>query len=97
MGFFDTLGNLGKSALNAAVEKGKEIQELKAEYSCYDDDELMRIWKNRSGTKSAVAGSVLQERYNSYSDGELKEIYRSCSDERRNLAANILRKRGYGH
>lgn len=89
MGFFDTI-------FNAAVEKGEEIRALKEEYSCYDDEELIRICRDRSGTKKVAASSVLQERYNGYSDGELKEIYRSCSDERRNLAANILRKRGYG-
>ena len=88
MGFFDTI-------FNAAVEKGEEIRALKEEYRCYDDDELIRIYKNRSGTKKTVVVSVLRERYSSYSDGELKEIYNRYYDERKGLAASILRERGY--
>lgn len=62
MGFFDTMGDLGKAAFNKANEKAREVNDMKEEFRGYDDDRLKYTFKNSSGFRKMVAGSVLKER-----------------------------------
>lgn len=92
MGFLNTI-------FNAAVEKGEELRALKDEYSCYDDERLIRIADDRySGTtKIIVASSVLKDRYKGYSDEELWGVYRNSSGVKKRVSCSILKERGYDH
>ena len=62
MGFFSTLGDLGKSAFDKASEKAQEVEDMKNEFRDYDDDRLKWTFKNSSGFRKMAAGSVLKER-----------------------------------
>ena len=62
MGFFGTLGDLGKKAFDKASDKAQEVEEMKNEFRNYDDDRLKWTFKNSSGFRKMAAGSVLKER-----------------------------------
>ena len=62
MGFFDTLGDFGQKAFNAASGKAREVEAMKNEFRDYDDDRLKWTFKNSSGFRKMAAGSVLKER-----------------------------------
>ena len=65
MGFFDTLGNLGKRAFDSAVETGREAQEKRAQFSDeyrYRDEELMRMTRGGSVSTRMAAAAALKDR-----------------------------------
>lgn len=62
MGFFSTLGDLGKAAFDKASEKAQEVEDMKNEFRDYNDDRLKWTFKNSSGFRKMAAGSVLKER-----------------------------------
>lgn len=65
MGFFDTLGDLGKRAFDAASEFAQEVnarkEEFRDEYR-YSNERLMQIYRNGSKKDKMAAAAVLKER-----------------------------------
>ena len=59
MGFFT---DLAKSAGTAIINKAQKLQNLKAEMSCYDDEELKRKYRNGTSDERTVAASLLRDR-----------------------------------
>lgn len=67
MGFFDSLGDaLGKGAayaVNSVMEKEKKIERYVERYQRYDDEFLIRKYKNPSCTEEKIAvAKLLKER-----------------------------------
>lgn len=65
MGFWDIAGGIAAGAVKVAnkmKEANDEVLLLREEYRQFDDKELLRIWKSRSGSQKAAAAAVLRER-----------------------------------
>ena len=65
MGFFDTLGDLGKKAFDKTAEFGREAQEKRDEFRDdyrYSDERLMQMSKSGPMSTKMAAGAVLKER-----------------------------------
>ena len=62
MGFWSTVGDIGKGAIAATQKMAEETRQYKEQYSNYDDSKLKEIYRNSGGAKKLAAGALLKER-----------------------------------
>ncbi len=62
MGFWSSVGNIAKGAVDSVVEKANEADELAQEYRGEDDDYLKRKFKIGGTAERFAAAKVLKER-----------------------------------
>ena len=60
--FADAAGKAGKVAYEKMDELNQEMQSIYAEYSCYDDRTLKKIFRSSTGVRKIVSGKILNER-----------------------------------
>ena len=62
MGFWDGVGNLAKGIANSMSEKMARVNEIKARYESWEDEDLIRKFKSTSGEEKMAIGMILKSR-----------------------------------
>lgn len=62
MGFWDGVGSIAKGIANNMAEKMERINEIRARYESWEDQDLMRKFKSTSGDEKVAIGMILKSR-----------------------------------
>lgn len=78
MGFWDTVGAIGKGFAQHVIEKGEKYQAMKFELESRSDEYLAnKFWKGSSQEEKRIIYNIMKERYGDADNAKLiLESYR---------------------